>query len=396
MHHISKDFIITTPAFLLDLRRIVRNLKAIINENKLHTVNIFYPLKSFTLIHIFDSISCYFQGYSASSLFEVKLAKNDDKQKLIHFTSPGLRHDHLKEISYICDYISFNSLTQLKHFCSNMKNRSGLGIRINPQLSFVEDKRYDPCRKHSKLGIPLNTLSQLWKNEPNLLNEVEGILIHSNCESENLNELSQTVLHIEEKVPGLFEQLRWVNLGGGYLFETSEDLNPLSELVNYLKSKYDLEIFFEPGKAIIGNAGYIVSSVLDLFESDGKTIAILDTTVNHMPEVFEYQVKPKVFDTVKNSKYKYILAGCTCLAGDIFGEYSFREPLEVGSRVIFENVGAYTLVKAHMFNGVNLPDIYALTLDGKLELKKRHTYEEFLQRWGGWALETKRKAVIDS
>jgi len=112
-----------------------------------------------------------------------------------------------------------------------------------------------------------------------------------------------------------------------------------------------------------------------------------------MPEVFEYQYKPKVFDAVKNSKYKYILAGCTCLAGDIFGEYSFKKPLQIGSKVIFEDVGAYTLVKAHMFNGVNLPDIYALRTNGDLELIKRFTFEDYLSRCGGEINDNKRKAA---
>jgi carboxynorspermidine decarboxylase len=171
-------------------------------------------------------------------------------------------------------------------------------------------------------------------------------------------------------------------MGGGYLFDESMSLDKLTEAIMFLKNKYDVEVFIEPGKGIVGKAGYIVSSVIDLFESDGKTIAVLDTTVNHMPEVFEYQYKPDVMQEAENGKYKYILAGSTCLAGDLFGEYSFEEPLEIGYRIIFENMGAYTLVKANMFNGINLPSIYKFTKDGKLELIKEFGYEDFLSRCG--------------
>ena len=154
------------------------------------------------------------------------------------------------------------------------------------------------------------------------------------------------------------------------------------EAVSFLREKYDVDVFFEPGKAIVGDAGYIVSAVIDIFESDGQTIAILDTSVNHMPEVFEYQYRPDVTQDSEEGAYIYTLAGCTCLAGDLFGDYKFKEPLEIGSRIVFEGMGAYTLVKANMFNGVNLPSIYALTTEGKLELKKQFGYEDFKSRCG--------------
>ena len=385
-----------TPAFIYDVSAIRHKLALLRNFTYKADLKILFPIKTFSIPEALRFMVPYIDGYSVASLFHAVLAREiSDRRKIIHTTSPGLKSEEINELVDLSNYMSFNSLYQLHHYYNRLGSGTSRGLRINPQLAFVEDKRYDPCVKHSKLGVPLNSLSKILKDDSKSLNGIEGILIHSNCESENLNELKKTVFHIESKLPDFFYQLKWINLGGGYLFESSEDLIPLSELAEYLSSKYDVEIFFEPGKAIVGNAGYIVSTVLDIFESEGKTIAVLDTTVNHMPEVFEYQYKPEVVDTVQNSEYKYILAGCTCLAGDLFGEYCFNEPLEIGSRVIFKNVGAYTLVKAHMFNGVNLPDIYALTLDGKLELKKRYTYEEFLQRCGGYSFEAKRKAVND-
>jgi len=176
--------------------------------------------------------------------------------------------------------------------------------------------------------------------------------------------------------------MRWINLGGGYLFDEAVSLTPFYEAVELLRSKYHLQVFIETGASIVRKAGYLVSTVLDIFESEGKTIAILDTTVNHMPEVFEYQFEPDILGSEEDGRFAYILAGCTCLAGDLFGEYTFPEPLEVGSRVVFANVGAYTLVKAHMFNGINLPTMYALTKEGGLVMKKRFTYEDFASRCG--------------
>jgi carboxynorspermidine decarboxylase len=126
----------------------------------------------------------------------------------------------------------------------------------------------------------------------------------------------------------------------------------------------------------------LVTSVVDMLESDGKTIAILDASVNHLPEVFEYQFEPDVAEQCDGASNEYILAGASCLAGDVFGEYSFKEPLKIGSRVTFENVGAYTTVKATMFNGINLPSIYVLDEAGDLRLIREFTFEDFASRCG--------------
>ena len=180
----------------------------------------------------------------------------------------------------------------------------------------------------------------------------------------------------------MMHELEWINLGGGYLWDETTDFGPFQEAVDLLTTTYGLRVFIEPGAGVVNSAGYLVASVIDLFKSDGKTVAVLDTTVNHLPEVFEYQYEPDVVEHADDARHEYILAGCSCLAGDLFGEYSFVEPLDIGSRLTFANVGAYSLVKAHMFNGINLPKIYVLTETGELVLVKQFTYEDFTSRCG--------------
>lgn len=341
-----------------------------------------FALKSFAIPDGLDLVLSFADGFSVSSLFEAKLASEIAGKKPVHFTSPGLRSDEIDEISELCDFISFNSLSQWERYHDKVSDKVSCGLRINPQLSFVDDKRYNPCRKHSKLGVPLNKLAAISNNGSSVLRNLKGIHFHTNCESTNFNQLLKTAKHIEAHIPRLPEQVEWVNLGGGYLFDESDNTDKLIEVLSYLKDRYDVEIFIEPGKGIVGKAGYIVSSIVDIFESDGKNVAVLDTTVNHMPEVFEYQFKPDIMEESEKGKYKYILAGATCLPGDLFGEYRFDDPLEIGSRITFENMGAYTLVKANMFNGINLPTIYVLTQEGELKLIKEFTYEDFLSRCG--------------
>ncbi len=372
-----------TPAFIYDERIILRNLKSFYQLRSQGICYVFFPIKSFSIFNSLDFMVKYLDGFSVSSLFEAKFAREiAGNVKVVHLTTPGLRPNEVVPVLELCDYISFNSWQQWQKYRNKAEGRASCGLRVNPQLSFIRDKRYNPCREHSKLGVPLNILREISENGSMQIQNVKGIHFHTNCESTNFDPLLKTVQHIDAHLPKLLGQIEWINLGGGYLFEEGQNFDRFVETVNFLRNKYDVDVFFEPGKAIVGDAGYIVSSVVDIFESDGKTIAILDTSVNHMPEVFEYQYRPDVMQESEDGEYVYTLAGCTCLAGDLFGDYKFEDPLEIGSRIVFEGMGAYTLVKAHMFNGVNLPTIYALTTEEKLELKKQFNYEDYKSRWG--------------
>ncbi len=375
--------LLNTPAFVYSEDRIINSIKNLQGIGAEAEVKVLFPLKSFSVADALRSMAGYVDGFSASSLFEAKLARDLlGVDKPVHITTPCMKIDEVPIISELCDYISFNSLSQWKRYRSKVSSKAGCGLRVNPELAFIKDDRYNPCRKGSKLGVPLSKLSEISNDGFKSLHEVKGLHFHTNCESTDFGQLFQTVLHIDAYLPRLLGQVNWVNLGGGYLFEEGQNFDKLIEAIALLRDKYDVEVFFEPGKAIVGGAGYIVSSVVDMFENDGQTIAILDTSVNHMPEVFEYSYRPDVMQESRNGKYIYTLAGATCLAGDLFGEYRFDEPLEIGSRITFLDMGSYTLVKAHMFNGVNLPTIYAYTLDGKLELKKQFDYKDYKSRWG--------------
>jgi carboxynorspermidine decarboxylase len=178
-----------------------------------------------------------------------------------------------------------------------------------------------------------------------------------------------------------YGRLPWLNLGGGYLFHAMTNLKPLSELIQRLKAQAVDQVYLEPGKAVVGNAGYLLTTVVDRFESDGKTVLVLDTSVNHHPKVFEYQIKPLLLEEDAAGGRQAILAGSTCLAGDLFGEYRFNRLPVVGDRLVFADVGAYSLIKANRFNGYALPDIYCLS-GQRLDLIKQDGYGDYQRQWG--------------
>ncbi len=204
---------------------------------------------------------------------------------------------------------------------------------------------------------------------------------HTVFSATNFTPLVQTVEKLRRYFGNQLEKLQWINLGGGYLFHSIADYQPFIDLVIQLRRELKVDVYLELGNGIVGNAASMVASVIDTFESDGKTIAILDTSVNHNPEVFEFQRSPQVQEHDAKGRYSVILAGGTCLAGDVFGEYRFKYPLQLGDKITFNNVGAYTLIKANRFNGHNLPDIHLQHVNSELELLKNYTYQDYQQQW---------------
>jgi len=371
-----------TPAFIYDESAIARSLSKLRGIADKTGCKILYSLKAFSMVDALRLMGPSLDGFAASSLFEAELARRvvSTKSGTLHFTTPGLKSDELSRIAELCDYITFNSLTQWETFHERVDQRLSCGVRVNPQLSYIDDDRYDPCRPNSKLGIPLPLLVERITECTNQFNELRGIHFHTNCESLSLQPLFETVSSVVSQLGFALNKMDWINLGGGYLYTEAESLQPLYRAVELLVKNYSLDVFLEPGEDIVGGAGSVISSVIDLFDSGDKQIAVMDTTVNHLPGVFTYGSKPYVKSAKRDGSYTYLLAGSTCLAGDIFGEYAFDHPLNIGSRITFERVGGYSLVKANMFNGVNLPNIYSLS-DNKVILKKRYTLKDFLSRW---------------
>ena len=374
---------LNTPAFVYEERRIVQLVSRISEVSRQCDTRLLFSVKPLGFASVLDLLSQMVDGFAVSSLFEACLAKQSAASNAVLFiAAPVFSGTDFPHISEICDFVSFNSIRQLQQLGADDSRQISAGLRINPQKSLIEDERYDPCRKHSKLGVALEVISRLMSETPEVFDAISGVHFHNNCDSSNFGDLLATVEHVAAAIGPLLSRLEWINIGGGYLFNEAESLDPFVKAVDLFRSKYGLTVFVEPGAAIVREAGYLVSTVLDMFDSDGKTVAILDTTVNHMPEVFEYQYSPDVWGATDDGRFKVILAGRSCLAGDLFGEYAFDEPITIGARVVFLGMGAYTVPKWHMFNGINLPSIYALTEDGQIVLKKQFTYADFAARNG--------------
>ena len=369
-----KQHIPGSPAFIVDTDQLNANLQTLMMLLEASGCRVLYSMKALPLVAVLENMAAL-DGVSASSLFEARLARQVAGQGAdIHLTTPGMRPAEFPALSGLCSHISFNSLSQYQRL-GGLAAGYSKGLRVNPKLSFAADPRYDPCRPYSKLGVDIQDLSD------GLPADIQGLHFHTMFSGMDFQPLIGAIASLEPLLKP-HPQLSWLNMGGGYLYSDIADLGPLIELIKYLRTEFQLQVYIEPGKALVGNAAWLLTTVLDRFESDGKTILILDTSVNHHPEVFEYQLSPQLLgaDDPAEAGQSAILAGSSCMAGDVFGEYRFQQLPVVGDRLVFRDVGAYSLIKANRFNGYNLPDVYLLK-QGRASLYKQYRYEDYRQQW---------------
>ena len=376
-----------TPAFIYDLAGLERRAQHLSGLAHDAGAQLLYAMKANSFAGILEALAPAVDGFAASSAFETQLIQRIAAARhSIHITNPGLRPDEFERINGACDYILFNSLPQWERYGPSASENTRCGLRVNPELSVVEDDRYDPCRSHSKLGVPISYLSAHMSNLLGQLENVSGLHFHTNCDAQNFSGLLKTCKHIAARAKPMLEHVDWINIGGGYLFLPEDDMTDFHAAVDLLKDQFQLDVFMEPGSAFLHDACYLASTVVDIFDSGDKQVAILDTSVNHWPDVFEYKFAPEAIRGDSDGSYEYILAGATCLAGDLFGTHRFAEPLTVGARVVFTNAGAYSIVRANYFNGINLPKVYACShADGRdfeLTLAKDPTYRDFARHSG--------------
>ena len=294
--------------------------------------------------------------------------------------SPAYREDEFEELLSYADHFVFNSPAQLRRHAGRAKQAGkSVGLRVNPECSTQEGHAiYDPCAPGSRLG----TVKEQFDEE--LLPLLDGLHFHTLCE-QNSDDLETTAQAFEEKFGRYLGQMKWVNFGGGHHITREDyDVERLKRVIRHFREQYDVEVYLEPGEAVVLNAGFLVSSVLETMKN-GMDIAILDTSAAcHMPDVLEMPYRPPVLSSGMpgEKEYTYRLAGPTCLAGDVIGDYSFDHPLEEGEQVVFGDMALYTMVKTNTFNGMLLPSIVWKNRDGEEILIKEFGYEDFKGRLG--------------
>ena len=366
-----------TPYFVVDEARLRHNLAILKVVCDRTGCKILLAQKAFSMFAAYPIIREYLAGTTASGLFEARLGHEQFGGET-HVFSPAYREEEFVQLLQYADDFVFNSPNQLRKYGQRAKDAGkSVGLRVNPECSTQEGHAiYDPCAPGSRLGTTLANFDE------SLLPLLDGLHFHTLCE-QNSDDLETTARAFEEKFGKYLHGLKWVNFGGGHhITRPDYDIERLVRTIDHFRDTYGVQVYLEPGEAVVYHAGFLVASVLETLHN-GMDIAILDTSAAcHMPDVLEMPYRPPLWQSGEPGEkaHTYRLGGPTCLAGDIIGDYSFDQPLQEGYRLVFEDMALYTMVKTNTFNGMPLPAILWRDEQGQGWLVKEFGYEDFKNR----------------
>ena len=374
---------IHTPCYIVQERALKENLEQLAGLARETGCRILLAQKAFSMFRVYPLIGNYLAGTTASGLYEARLGA-ECMGKENHIFSPAYREEEMGEILSLCGHVVLNSPQQIRRYKRQIlaAGRS-VGLRVNPECSTQEGHAiYDPCAPGSRLGTTLSQLERALAETPDLLEGIEGLHFHTLCE-QDADALAVTLDAVVEKFGVYMAKMKWVNLGGGHhITRPGYHMETLKQCIRRVQKLCGGTVYLEPGEAVALQAGTLRTSVLEITENGVQT-AILDASAAcHMPDVLEMPYRPPLSGAglPGEKPFTYRLAGPTCLAGDVIGDYSFDRPLETGDVLEFQDMAIYSMVKNNTFNGMALPDIVLEREDGSMELVRRFGYEDFKGR----------------
>lgn len=369
---------VPSPCYLLDETKLEENLKLLSRVQQESGCSVILALKSMAMWAAFPQMQKHLAGTTASGLHEALLGADYFGGEL-HVFSPAYTEDDLKEIIPLASHLVFNSFSQWQRYKHlTVDQPVSCGLRINPEYSESHTALYNPCGQFSRLGITATEF------RPDLLEGIEGLHFHALCD-QGPDALERVLAQVEANFGAFLPQMKWVNFGGGHIItRPGYDVDKLIQVICQFRAKWDVEVVLEPGTGVTYDTGYLVATVEDLIRNE-MDIAVLNCSASaHMPEVIETPYTPRVKGAGKPGEkpHTYRLGGCTCLSGDVLGDYSFDHPLKVGDRILFEDQMHYTMVRSTFFNGVAHPSIATLKADGNIIVHRTFDYEDFKRHLG--------------
>ncbi|EKO3564165.1 carboxynorspermidine decarboxylase [Vibrio metschnikovii] len=371
---------LNTPYFMIDEAKLIANLEIAKRLKERSGVKLVLALKCFSTWGVFDIIKPYLDGTTSSGPFEVKLGYEKFGGET-HAYSVGYSEQDVKEVADICDKMIFNSQSQLAAYRHLVKGKASLGLRLNPGVSYAGQDLANPARKFSRLGVQFDKL------DTSVFDSINGVMFHMNCENKDVDAFIALLDAISDKFGAYLDKLDWVSLGGGVFFTwPGYDVDKLADALKAFADKHQVQLYLEPGEAIITQTTDLVVTVVDIVDNEMQTAIVDSATEAHRLDTLIYREPASVLEANEQGEHEYVIGSCSCLAGDQFCVAKFAEPLQIGQKLHIMDSAGYTMVKLNWFNGLKMPSVYCERRDGQIIKLNEFGYQDFKRSLSQWSI----------
>ncbi|ANU36576.1 carboxynorspermidine decarboxylase [Vibrio scophthalmi] len=369
-----------TPYFMINEDKLIENLEKAKRLKEASGVKLVLALKCFSTWGVFDIIKPYLDGTTSSGPYEVKLGYETFGGET-HAYSVGYSEDDVRDVADICDKMIFNSQSQLAAYRHIVEGKASLGLRLNPGVSYAGQDLANPARQYSRLGVQTDHI------DPLVFDSINGVMFHMNCENKDVDAFIALLDAISLNFGTYLDKLDWVSLGGGVFFTwPGYDIDKLALALKSFSTKHGVQLYLEPGEAIITQTTDLVVTVVDIVDNGKKTAIVDSATEAHRLDTLIYNEPASLLEADESGAHEYIIGSCSCLAGDQFCVARFAAPLEIGQRLHILDSAGYTMVKLNWFNGLRMPSVYCQRSNGEVEKINQFDYSDFKRTLSLWSV----------
>lgn len=369
-----------TPYFMIDELKLIANLEIAKRLKEISGVKLVLALKCFSTWGVFDIIKPYLDGTTSSGPFEVKLGYETFGGET-HAYSVGYSEDDVKEVADICDKMIFNSQSQLSAYRHLVEGKASIGLRLNPGVSYAGQDLANPARKFSRLGVQADHI------DGSVFDTINGVMFHMNCENKDVDAFIGLLDSISERFGEYLNKLDWVSMGGGVFFTwPGYDVEKLGLALKAFSEKHGVQLYLEPGEAVITKTTDLVVTVVDIVENGMKTAIVDSATEAHRLDTLIYNEPASVLEASESGEHEYVIGSCSCLAGDQFCIAKFDQPLQIGQKLHILDSAGYTMVKLNWFNGLKMPSVYCERSNGDIQKLNEFGYQDFKRSLSQWSV----------
>jgi diaminopimelate decarboxylase len=283
-------------------------------------------------------------------------------------------------------------LEALAEVAASRGRRARIAIRVNPDVDARTHAKISTGKSENKFGIPISRAREVYARARALPGiEVGGVDMHIGSQITELEPFDDAFALLADFVRQLRADghaIDHVDLGGGlgipYRFDNEPPPHPerYAEIVERRTRNLDCEVFFEPGRLIVGNAGVLVTTVIYVKRGEKSNFVIVDAAMNDLirPTLYDahHEIRPLRDASPKGARFRADVVGPVCESGDYLALDRELPELRAGDRIAILSAGAYGAVQAGTYNSrLLIPEV--MVKGGAFAvIRPRPTYDELI------------------